>query len=268
MSEKRFPNDQLLVSTDWLTAHLNDADVRLVEVTPPGSGYVLAHLPGAVHLNLDEVFTGRDDGPTHMVGPLEHVAGVLGQLGLAPDQHVVVYDEIGAQRAAHFFWLLEYLGFERVSVLEGGVERWMAEGRKMTRLRPTPEPRTFTPAPQADRLATADWIASRLESGGVCLLDCRTPEEYAEGHIPSAGNRSWEMTLTRRAYQAFRETDELRAEFAGLSATEDREIVTYCNTGQRSAHTYLALRLLGYPRVRNYNGSWAEWSARPDWPKA
>ncbi|MGH2522380.1 MAG: sulfurtransferase, partial [Anaerolineales bacterium] len=195
-------------------------------------------------------------------------AGVLGQLGLAPGKHVIVYDEIGGPRAAQTFWLLEHLGFDRVSVLEGGMERWMAEGRPTTRLKPVVEPQTFTLVSRDDRLATAEWIAARLHSNGVRLLDCRTAEEYNEGHIPGAQNHSWEKSLTLHAYQAFRDVDELKSDFAGLGATEDQEIVTYCGTGQRSAHTYLALRLLGYPRVRNYNGSWQEWSAREDLPKA
>ncbi len=268
MREKRFPNDHLLVSTQWVVDHLDDPDIRLVEVSAPGGGYVFGHPPGAVYLNLDHVLTGGDGKAPHMVGPLEQIAATLSRLGIIPDKRIVIYDENGGTRAAKAFWLLEYLGFPRVHVLEGGVERWMAENRPQTRAKPDIEFVTFTPTPQADRLATAEWIAARLESDEVRMLDCRAPDEYAEGHIPGARNRTWERSMTLHAYHAFRDVTELEADLTGLDVTEDKEIVTYCRTGTRSAHTYLTLRLLGYPHVRNYDGSWTEWELRSDLPKA
>src|SRR5262249_44444241 len=140
MTEKRFPKEHLLVSTEWLADHLDDMNLHLVEGTSPGAGYTLGHIRGAGYLNLDEVFKGEGNGPAHLLGPMREVADVLGRLGIAPEKHVVIYDENGGPRAAQLFWLLEYLGFSQVSVLEGGIERWMAEGRPQTRKVPAVEP--------------------------------------------------------------------------------------------------------------------------------
>jgi thiosulfate/3-mercaptopyruvate sulfurtransferase len=144
----------------------------------------------------------------------------------------------------------------------------MAENRPQTRTKPTIEPATFIPIPQEERLATVDWVAARLESDEVRIVDCRAPDEYDQGHIPGAQNRDWERSMTRQAYHAFRGADELKSDLETLGISMDKEIVTYCRTGTRSAQTYLTLRLLGYPRVRNYIGSWTEWEQRPDLPKA
>jgi len=164
VNEGRFRNDALLIGTEWLADRLGDPDLRIVEVTPPGSGYIFAHIPGAVYMSLDDVFTARLSGIRRTLGPLHEVLDTLGRLGISPDKHVVVYDANGGSEAAQVFWLLEYLGFERVSVLEGGAERWMAEERAQTAQVPAIAPIAVKGGTRDDRLATAWWIAARDRS--------------------------------------------------------------------------------------------------------
>jgi thiosulfate/3-mercaptopyruvate sulfurtransferase len=260
VSNANFPNSNLLVSPEWLEGHLDDADIRIVEVTPPGAGYSFAHIRGAVFFDPERALAGSNIDPAIL-------AGQLGELGIAPDKKIVIYDEIGGVRATQMFWLLEYLGFERVAILEGGVERWLAEGYSQTRVKPTITAAPFTPAVRAERSAAADQLAARLHDEQLVIIDCRTAEEFTQGHIPGARQRDWDKTLTLRAYQAFRDEEDLTREFGELGARDGREIVTYCGSGQRSSHTYFTLRLMGYPNVRNYKGSWDEWQKRTDLPQ-
>jgi thiosulfate/3-mercaptopyruvate sulfurtransferase len=264
---QRFANEQLLVGTEWLAQHLDEPELRLVEVSTPGAGYTLGHIRNAVYFNLSEAFSGGRNGLAHLLAPVQEVADTLGRKGIVPDKRVVICDENGGARAAQMFWLLEYLGFPRVSVLEGGVERWLAEGRPQTRKIPEIAPVRFTPQVRDELYADVNWVTSHLDSETVALIDCRSEEEYRQGHIPGARHRNWEQSLRLKAYQAFRASDELNAEVGALGAREEKDVVTYCGTGQRSSHTYLTLRLLGYPRVRNYIGSWTEWSSRDDLPR-
>src|SRR5438105_1458036 len=200
---ERFPNERLLTSTEWLAQHLDDPDLRLVEVSAPGAGYTLGHIRNAVYFDLAEAFNSGSDGLTHMLAPVPEVAQALGRKGIAPDKRIVVCDENGGPRAAQMFWLLEYLGFRRVSVLEGGVERWLAEGRPQTRKVPEFAPVQFSAQPRAELYAELDWMRAHLHTDGLTIVDCRDTEEYQQGHIPGARNRNWEQTLRLKAYQAF-----------------------------------------------------------------
>lgn len=271
MSQERLK----LVDVAWLDRHLADPQMRIIDVraTIPDLelGYPYGHIPGAVYLDMRELFTTVNGVPGRLVGQ-STVEEVLGRLGLNHQSRPVIYDEGFGPLAGQLAWLLDYYGNRDVHILVGGWEAWEEAGGRVSTETVTPEPTLYHADPQGAKLATANWIAAHLGHPDVVLLDVRTEAEFERGRLPGAVHLPYDVTLADGipavdfTAPALRPVGELRCLFHDLGVTPDKEIVVYCETAARSAHTYVVLRWLGYPRVRNYEGSWAEWSRRPDLP--
>jgi thiosulfate/3-mercaptopyruvate sulfurtransferase len=176
----------------------------------------------------------------------------------------VLYDDQGHRFAARVFYVLEFFGHPRVQVLDGGFRKWQSEGRATTTETPGVAPGDFTPNPNSALIATSQWVAAHLKE--VKLVDARSPAEYVGGHIPGAVNIDWSRTLEPGDSKILRPAEQLEALFAAAQVSREQEVVTYCQMGIRAAEVYFVLRLMGYPRVRMYDGSWADWSADPALP--
>jgi len=257
-----------LVSTAWLAEHLPDSDLRVVDMRYGVKYYWQKHIPGAVFLHPD-VLAIADRGVPDNLLPPELLAGVLGRLGIGPATTVVVYGEEADTLAPHLAWALDCLGHPNSAVLDGGLDRWLAEERPVTKDYPVIEPRAY-PAPAAylesGRAALAD-VADAVKSGSALLVDARTPGQYAGtegpwkrlGHIPGAVNRPWTDDLLDGS--TWQDTSELRREYAALGITPDRPVIVYCGKGLTASGTWFTLkRLLGFPDVRVYDGSFSEWA--------
>jgi thiosulfate/3-mercaptopyruvate sulfurtransferase len=248
----------LIVSPDWLAQHLNRPGLQLLDARLRES-YDEGHIPGAVWVDL-AALTCTISGVAGMVLPPELFAEQMRRVGLNQDSLAVIYDDHWGMPAARLLWALARYGFHQAAVLNGGSDRWQAEERPWTSEPLIPPPGQFIAQMDEAHLAEGAWLSELGEQAGMVLVDTRTPGEYANGHLPGAICWDWMNGVAANSWDFQRPADELLSELTSLGITPDKEIVTYCRSGARAAHTYLLLRVLGYPRVRLYDGSWLEWS--------
>ncbi len=264
VSAAGYATPELLVETGQLEQLLHESNVRIVDVRST-EAYEQGHIPNAVHLGADDII----DPGSHVEGelvPYEKLAPMLGQLGIGRDTKVIFYDDKGGFIAARLFWMLEYFGHRNLSLLNGGFPKWVKEGRKVTRAVPSISPAYFPLTLTPRKKASADWILDRQDDQEVRVIDVRPTKMYQDGHIPWAINIPWKQNLTPE--ETIKSADELSKHFEAHGVTKDRNVVVHCQIGKAAAHSYFTLRLLGYPRVRSYDRSWAEWGAADDLPKA
>lgn len=268
-----YANPRMLVSTEWLAAHLDHPDLVVVESDEDVLLYDTGHIPGAVkvdwHMDLNDALT-RDylDG--------DAFAALLSAKGIRRDSTVVFYGDNFNWWAAYALWVFTLFGHPDVRLLDGGRKKWTGEGRPMTTDNPE-RPRTEYPVVarnDAPIRAFRDDVMAHVTAGGR-LVDVRSPQEYSGemlhmpdypqegalrgGHIPGAGNVPWKRAANEDG--SFKGAEALRAIYEGEQGlSPDDDVVAYCRIGERSSHTWFVLHhLLGFPRVRNYDGSWTEW---------
>jgi thiosulfate/3-mercaptopyruvate sulfurtransferase len=270
---KGYPNEDLLVSPTELAPELEAerAARPLVIDLRPADAYAAGHIPGAVHLDLFGVSL-IDTNPAPLKAFMWMIEHLIASRGVESTTPVVVYDEQSGIRAARAFWFLEYFGHPSVRLLNGGFGAWTRAGLPTTRDGEPAKPSAWTGAREASAIATWQDVRSSLHQAGTVILDTRSDGEYCGtevraargGAVPGAVHIEWTRNLSPSG--EFKPAEELRAMYGAAGVTPDREVITYCHGGYRAAHSYLALRLLGYPKVRNYVGSWKEWGDRTDLP--
>jgi thiosulfate/3-mercaptopyruvate sulfurtransferase len=272
MSEYAHP--EALVDTSWVADHLNDPKVRLIEADEDVLLYEVGHIPGTVKL----------DWHVDVQNPLSRdfvdrkgLEKLFSRWGISNDTTIVLYGDRNNWYAAYAYWLFTQYGHKSVKILNGGRAKWEAEGRPYTKEVPQYAATTYH-AQEADESIRAfrDQEFAGLNNPNRRLIDVRSPQEYSgellhmvnypqegaqrAGHIPGAKNIPW--AVTANADGTFKSTEELREIYASKDVTPDKEVISYCRIGERSAHTWFVLtRLLGYPNVRNYDGSWTEWGS-------
>jgi len=268
-----YANPDVLVSTDWVAQHLNDPKIRLVESNEDVLLYDTGHIPGAV--NIDWHADLNDPMVRDYVNP-QQFAAVLSRNGISPDTTVVFYGDKNNWWASYAFWVFQLFGHKNAKLMNGGRMKWVAEGRELSKERPS-YPASNYPVPNRDdsKIRAFREDVLKHQAAGKPLVDVRSPGEYRGellhmadypqegavrgGHIPGAKSVPWARAANPDG--TFKSAEDLRAIYEGeqgLKSSDD--IVAYCRIGERSSHSWFVLTyLLGYPNVRNYDGSWTEW---------
>ena len=269
MTQPRLP---LLVEPAELEKSLGFEQLLIVDLCQADT-YSRLHLPGAVHLEYRDIVTANRP----VMGGLpdaSHLSEVFSRIGLTPESHVVAYDDEGGGRAARLLWTLDVVGHANFSLLNGGLHAWTAEHRQVAHEPVIPQAIHYQASFTGQSAADKNYILNHLNDPSVALLDTRSPGEFTGkdirakrgGHIPGAANFNWVDAMDQEHHLRIKPQDELRRVLSGLGVTPDKEIIAYCQTHHRSAHTYMVLKILGYENIRGYAGSWSEWGNSDDTP--
>ncbi len=268
-----YARPETLVETDWLEEHLADSGIRIIEVDEDTTAYEKGHIPGAVGWNWStdlHASVGRD------FVDQEGLSALLGKAGVGPDTTVILYGGNNNWFAAYAYWLLRYLGFDDVKLLNGGRKKWELESRATTQDASEIQAAGYTVqgAVRTELRAFRDEVLAKV--GQASFVDVRSPEEYrgeklapdhlpqeqaqVPGHIPGAANITWSKAAADDG--SFRSADELRELYGAAGITGNGETIAYCRIGERSSHTWFVLtELLGFDGVKNYDGSWTEYGS-------
>jgi thiosulfate/3-mercaptopyruvate sulfurtransferase len=268
-----YANPEALVDTAWLEEHLSDQNLAIVEVDEDTSAYEKGHIPNAIAINWE---TQLHDLPRRDFISSEQLAKLLGDKGISNDQTIILYSGNNNWFASYAYWLFKYRGVDNIKLLNGGRKKWELESRTLDQEQPSRSPATYRVGSEQPELRIfRDEVLQRVYGDGV-WVDVRSPEEFrgellapphlpqeqaqVPGHIPGAANITWSKTVNEDG--TFKTPDELRKLYEAEGVTPDKDVVTYCRIGERSSHSWFVLQeLLGFDKVRNYDGSWTEYGS-------
>ena len=275
-----FARPELFISTAQVAERLRDERTRVVDCRFTFEGdakaaYLAGHIPGAVHCDWSRDLSAEPPPSGHpkymLLGPKEFAA-VMSRLGIGDDTFVIGYDAEGGHHAARLWVALRRYGHDRMAVLEGGIQKWEAEGRPTQKGEVTAKPASFTPRPREGVLASKDEVLAAVRTGDPWLLDVRRDSEFTGeekraargGHIPGAVNVLWKDAL--KDDWTLKDAAELEDMYSNAGFGPETSAVTYCQAGVRAAFSHLVLTALGHDDVRTYDGSWEEWGNDPALP--
>jgi thiosulfate/3-mercaptopyruvate sulfurtransferase len=267
-----YARPELLVDTAWLSQHLKDPNVRIVDMR--ARGYADGHVPEAVFLDNNWIRNPKAP-PTFLPTPQEFEA-LMSKLGISSTTRVIAYDERGGIYAARLWWIMNHYGHSNVALLDGGWVKWTAEGRPVTTTVPAIAATKFSVKPGTVKVATADQVKAAINNPKIKLIDARTQAEIEGkelrnikrgGYIESAVAVYWEDTLDATT-KTFKPAADIARLYRDKGVTADDEVLVYCQVGMRASHDLFTLALIGHDlrKLSNYYGAWEEWGNRDDTP--
>jgi thiosulfate/3-mercaptopyruvate sulfurtransferase len=275
MSTMGYAHPEVLVDTQWVEEHVKDSKVRIAEVDyDPKANYQLGHVPGAVLFDWRQDI---NDPVSRNVLSKQAYEDLLQRAGVNKDTTLVLYGDFNNWFAAFAFWVFKYYGFKDVRIMNGGRKKWLEEDREVNKDIPNyPKGNLKATDPDKNIRVFLDEVKQSLDAKDrIRMVDVRSPKEFTGeilappeyptehaqrgGHIPGAENIPWAQAVNDKD-GTFKSADELKKLYESKEITPDKEIIAYCRMGERSSHTWFVLKyLLGYPNVKNYDGSWTEW---------
>lgn len=269
-----YERPELLAETSWLNGKLTDKSVVIVDLRKKDA-YDAGHIPGAVWYDAGKL---KDpDNATYVIRDTQF-APLVGDIGIDNSKTVVAYDDNAGLSSTRFWWVLWYYGDQNGKVLNGGFPKWQKENLPTSKDAPTVQKAVFKPVADASAIALMDGVKqkSAAKDPNVVILDVRTAAEYTGadvrsakgGHVPNAINVDYQLSLTGSDVKVWKSAADLRKQFEQAGVKPGAQVVTYCQSGVRAAHSFFTLMLLGYKSVSNYDGSWGEWGNNKDTPVA
>jgi thiosulfate/3-mercaptopyruvate sulfurtransferase len=278
-----YAKSDVLVSPEWLYEHIGDRDLVIIDCPMAEGSYNRAHIPGALQLPVHPYIKAKDatgNITLHLQGP-DEFRGLMAELGIGPNTFVVLYDERGSLLATRLWWVLRYYGHENAKVLNGGWQGWVSSGLPVSFKTSKASGRVemFSPCGNSDRLATLEQIKENYHAQNWRILDVRSDDEYfgkdhhgnrRAGHIPDSIHLEWTRLLDNsnntEAVRRFRSAEGIQELLEECGIDENQTIVTLCQSGIRASLVAFALELVGYPVIKLYDGSMAEWANLDDTP--
>ncbi|MDF1693113.1 MAG: rhodanese-like domain-containing protein [Zhongshania sp.] len=262
----------LVIEATQLADSLHEPNLLILD-TSSADNYAKHHVPGAVHIAPAELQCGIKPAAGKLPS-VEQLQALFSRVGLTPGKHVIVYDDEGGGWAGRLIWTLDVIGHRNYSYLNGGLQAWLSGGHPSEEVANLPPPSEIDIILDSAPIAEIEDFISLLDNGQLAIWDARSPEEYRGekvlaqrgGHIPGAINLDWLELIDRDNHMRLKDLKAVQAKLDILGLSADKTIITHCQTHHRSGLSYLVMKILGYPHIKGYHGSWGEWGNRDDTP--